>query len=126
MRDKLDFGYRQEGQSVEIFEIRPVWNDPSEKMESSIAKATYVKSKNQWKVYWMRADLKWHGYEPCRIVKNLEEFLQVVDEDQYGQPLGSDFTFSGFSTRSKNVRSDPKRPRSKNVRSDPKRPHRAS
>ncbi len=84
MRDKLDIGYRQEGQSVEIFEIRPVWNDPSEKMESSIAKATYVKSKNQWKVYWMRADLKWHGYDPCPAIKTLEEFLQIVDEDKYG------------------------------------------
>jgi len=84
IRDKLDIGYLLEGQSVEIFEIRPVWNDPSEKMEASIAKATYVKSNDQWKVYWMRADLKWHGYEPCPVVKTLEEFLQIVDEDQYG------------------------------------------
>ncbi len=40
LRDKVDIGYRQEGQSVEIFEIRPVWNDPSKKIEPSIAKAT--------------------------------------------------------------------------------------
>ena len=83
LRDKVDIGYRLEDQSIEIFEIRPVWNDPGEKMESSVAKATYVKSKDQWKVYWLRADLKWHGYEPCPVVKTLEEFLQVVDEDQY-------------------------------------------
>ncbi|MDF1537008.1 MAG: DUF3024 domain-containing protein [bacterium] len=84
IRDKLDIGYRIDGQSVEIFEIRPVWNDPSKKIEPSIAKATYVKSKNQLKVYWMRADLKWHGYQPCPEVKTLDEFLRVVDEDQYG------------------------------------------
>lgn len=31
-------------------------------MESPVAKATYVKTQNIWKVYWMRADLRWHAY----------------------------------------------------------------
>jgi len=41
IRDKLDLGYRIENQSVEIFEIRPRWDRPSEKMESPVARATY-------------------------------------------------------------------------------------
>lgn len=84
LRDKVDIGFRLEDQSIEIFEIRPVWNDPGEKMECSIAKATYVKSSDSWKVFWKKADLKWHGYEPCRVVKTMEEFLEIVDKDQYG------------------------------------------
>ena len=82
--DKVDIDFRLEDQSIEIFEIRPVWNDPGEKMECSIAKATYVKSSDSWKVFWKKADLKWHGYEPCRVVKTMEEFLEIVDKDQYG------------------------------------------
>ena len=61
IREKVDLDYRIKGQSVEIFEIRPQWRDPAVKIESPIAKTTYVKSKKVWKIYWMRADLKWHG-----------------------------------------------------------------
>jgi hypothetical protein len=40
IRDQLDLGYRIAGQSIEIFEIRPVWDDPMQKIEEAIAKAT--------------------------------------------------------------------------------------
>ena len=46
IRPEVDLGYRVSGQSVEIFEIRPVWKGaPGEKMEHPVAKATYVKSR---------------------------------------------------------------------------------
>jgi len=65
LRSKLDLGYRISGQSVELFETRPRWNKPDHLlMESAFAKATYVRTKKVWKIYWMRADLKWHGYFP--------------------------------------------------------------
>jgi hypothetical protein len=81
IRPQLDLGCRVKEQSVEIFEIRPVWRNPEEKMEHPVAKATYVKSQDIWKVYWMRADLKWHTYAPLPEVAKLEEFLQLVDQD---------------------------------------------
>jgi len=84
IRPKLDLGSRVKGQSVEIFEIRPVWRGaPGEKMEHPVAKATYIKSQAFWRVYWQRADLKWHRYEPDAIVQDLEEFLAVVEKDEY-------------------------------------------
>ena len=84
IRDKLDVGFRIKGQSIEIFEIRPAWNDPGLKIEPAVAKITFVRTQNCWKVFWMRADLKWHGYDPGREVKTLEDFLAVVDNDKYG------------------------------------------
>jgi len=85
IRPELDLGFRVKGQSVEIFEIRPVWKGaPGEKMELAVAKTTYVKTRGAWKVYWQRADLKWHCYEPNSVVRNLEEFLAVVERDEYG------------------------------------------
>lgn len=84
VRDELDFGCRIENQSVFLFEIRPDWQDPKTKMETSIARAVYVKSQKHWKVYWQRADLKWHSYEPFPEAKSLAEFLGVVAEDRYG------------------------------------------
>ena len=83
IRPELDLGYRIENQSIEIFEIRPQWQNPTETMELPVAKTTYVKTQNCWKVYWQRADLKWHAYEPKPKVKRLSDFLELVKEDRY-------------------------------------------
>jgi len=83
LRKKLDLGYRIEGQSVELFEVRPRWDNPNETIQSSVAKAIYVKTQGVWKIYWQRADLKWHGYEPHPEASSIEEFLKVVESDEY-------------------------------------------
>jgi hypothetical protein len=83
IRDKVDIGYRISGQSVEIFEIRPALLDPETIIESPVAKATYVRTLDTWKVYWQMSDLKWHGYLPELEVKSLRRFLSLVDEDRW-------------------------------------------
>jgi hypothetical protein len=83
IRPKLDLGFRVTGQSVEIFEIRPRWDKPSEKLEEAVAKATFVKAAGTWKVFWQRADLKWHRYDPMPTVPSIERFLELVEEDEY-------------------------------------------
>ena len=81
---ELDIGFRVAGQSVEIFEIRPRWREPDVKMEHPVAKATFVRGQALWKIFWMRDDLKWHGYKPLPAVDSIEKFLAAVDEDEYG------------------------------------------
>ena len=83
MRPKLDVSYRIEEQSIIIYEIRPHWEMPGQIIESAIAKTTFVKAKNHWKVFWFRADLKWHAYSPCPVVKELEDFCRLVEEDKH-------------------------------------------
>jgi hypothetical protein len=83
IRPKLDLGYRLTGQSVELFEIRPMFQKPSVKHEHSFAKATYVRTRDRWNIFWMRQDLKWHAYQPHPIAKSITEFLSVVEEDEY-------------------------------------------
>jgi hypothetical protein len=84
IRAKLDFAFRIDGQSVEIYSIRPHWDDQEKTLEHPIAKATYNKSKKKWKIFWQRADMKWHGYQPHLEAASIEEFLDVVGEDAYG------------------------------------------
>jgi len=84
IREQLDLGHRIEGQSIILFEIRPRFRMSSEKHEVPIAKTTYVRSKSHWKVYWQRADLKWHRYDPATTVSSLSAFLEEVDRDAYG------------------------------------------
>jgi hypothetical protein len=81
VRGQLDFGYRIENQSVELFEIRPEWKNPERKMEIPFAKATFVKKERLWKIYWQRQDLKWHSYEPAPSTQYFEDFLAIVSED---------------------------------------------
>jgi hypothetical protein len=84
IRDKVDLNFRIEKYNIFIFEIRPRWNNPAEKIEESVAKATYVKAKDNWKIFWQRCDMKWHKYEPASEVKTIGEFLSIVDKDQDG------------------------------------------
>ena len=83
IRDQLDLRYRIKGQSIEIFEIRPDWRDSAAKREEPTAKATYVRTQGLWKVYWQRADLKLHRYDPEPGVTRIEDFLRIVDVDEY-------------------------------------------
>ncbi len=73
IRDKLDLSYRIENQSIILYEIRPLHLYPEKIIHSDFAKTTYVKSKDVWKVYWLRGNLKWHLYEPptVRHLRNL-------------------------------------------------------
>jgi hypothetical protein len=84
MRAKLDLGFRINEQSVEIFEVRLNWRNNTKLQEHSLAKATYNKSKRNWKVFWKRADLKWHSYKPNAEVASIEYFIAVVQNDEHG------------------------------------------
>jgi len=84
IRPELDIGFRIAGHSVEIFEIRPAWQRPTEIIEEPVAKATFVKTRDVWKVFWQRADLKWHSYAPVPTVGSIEKFLKLLDEDPHG------------------------------------------
>ena len=84
IRPQLDIVFRLSGQSVELFEIRPVWRGaPGEMMEHGIAKVTYVRTRARWRVFWLRQDLKWHSYEPVPEVTTIEKFVALVQEDAY-------------------------------------------
>ena len=83
IRDQLDIAYRIEGQSVVIFEIRPRFQHPDQKVEEPVAKATYVATRRRWRVFWMRADCKWHAYPPKPTVRSLAAFLRLVEDDPH-------------------------------------------
>ena len=83
IRPELDVGVRVTERSVEVFEVRPTWDRPGEKIERPIAKATYVKAQGLWRVFWLRRDGKWHRYDPAPEVRSLEEFGRLVHEDKH-------------------------------------------
>lgn len=84
LRQQVDLDYQIENQSVIIFTIRQHWQQKDKKIESPIAKTTWVKTEQKWKVLWMQSDLKWHSYSPDPKVDTLEDFLDLVHEDKHG------------------------------------------
>lgn len=83
IRKELDLGFRLTGHSVEIFEVRPVWNGNGETHEVPVAKATFVMSRKVWKLYWQRQNLKWYGYEPLPEVRAIEAIVAEIDADPH-------------------------------------------
>lgn len=82
LRATIDLAWRIKGQSVMIHSIRPSWPDETGTTEEPVAKATYNGTTERWKIYWMRADLKWHSYPPHPEAVLFDEFLALVDEDK--------------------------------------------
>jgi len=84
LRDKVREGQRMEDQAIELFFVRPAFMRPGEFIEEAIAKLRYLRNRDVWKIYWMRADGKWHGYPPDPEAKSLEAALSVIDKDANG------------------------------------------
>lgn len=84
LRNKIDISYLIENQSVEIFEIRPHFIRSNKKIENAVAKTTYDKNKNIWKIYRHTGDFQWNTYEPKPEVNTLVAFLDIVKEDEHG------------------------------------------
>jgi hypothetical protein len=84
IRPQLDIAYKIVGQSVFIIEIRPQFNNPDKKIEIEVAKTTFIKASNHWKVFWLRSTLKWESYQPQPIVKSIEGFIEIVEKDEFG------------------------------------------
>ena len=81
LRDQMREGQRVKGQSIELFFHRPRYDDPNHWTEEPIAKITYVRKNDRWRLFWMRADLKWHRYPPQAEAKSLAEALSIIDQD---------------------------------------------
>ena len=60
-----------------------MWRNPDAKQEHGIAKATYVRTRDVWKLLWLRQDLKWHVYEPHPTAATIDEFFAVVEKDEF-------------------------------------------
>lgn len=83
IRKQLDCGYSYDGKVAILYEIRPVWNDPSKIQHLEFAKIRFYKSRNEWNLCWMRASGKWELYTPFPKSSHLGKLLEVIKEDEY-------------------------------------------
>ena len=82
--DEIRHELEVEGHRVRIWTIRPVWNDRSQKVRSGVAQFTYNRTQDSWTLYWMRADGRWHAWDPAENNSDLESLVRIVEEDRRG------------------------------------------
>jgi len=61
LRDKIREGQRLDGFNIELFFVRPSFFSPEQIIEEDISRIQWVSARKIWKLYWKRADLKWHA-----------------------------------------------------------------
>ena len=83
-RDKLEFVVELDGHSVTVYEVRPRWDAPEEKTKLGVARFRYTRTRDEWRLYWMRRDMKWHAYDAADPTTRIEDLVATVDSDEYG------------------------------------------
>ncbi len=83
IRSKIDIGYKIEAPSVFILEIMPQWDNPTIIRQFPLAKATFVKTKNLWKIFWKIGNGSWFAYSPKPEVNTLQAFNEIVKKDEH-------------------------------------------
>ncbi|WP_343330983.1 DUF3024 domain-containing protein [Polaribacter staleyi] len=44
----------------------------------------YYKSRKEWNLYWIRANLKWELYEPFPLSTHLSKIIEIIKKDKHG------------------------------------------
>ena len=81
IRDQLDYRADIAGSDLIIVEVRPAYDDPKQVVEHPIAKVKWVGSRKVWRLFWMRADLKWHSYDPLPEARTIDAVLGEIARD---------------------------------------------
>jgi hypothetical protein len=84
IHNQLDFRADIVGSDLIIVEVRPAYNDPSRTIHHPVAKVKWIGTRKVWRLYWMRADLKWHTYSPKPEAVRISTILSEVDRDPHG------------------------------------------
>jgi hypothetical protein len=85
---ELRLVYEVAGHDVSIWEERSPWHGQGAWTHQGIAKFCYLRSRQTWTLYSMRADLKWHVFEPAAPTNDLDALVAIVAENRSGAFFG--------------------------------------
>jgi hypothetical protein len=83
IRPRLDLEFVQKGQAYEFVSVYPGMGNNAPLIRNPVARIKFVRTQDFWQLYWQRADMKWHLYEPAHQHTTLASALKTVDEDKY-------------------------------------------
>ena len=84
IRNQIRLGLRISGHHVVLFEERPAFRPPHAWQELPVAKFTFVRTRNVWRLLCQHRDLRWHEYQRMPTARRFDTLLQEVDSDPTG------------------------------------------
>ena len=84
IRNELRIEYRISRHDVLIFEARPERDDASRWLQLGVAKLKFNRPASEWRLFWLRATLKWEAYEPLPSNRSLSVLVHEIDRDPHG------------------------------------------
>ena len=82
-KDELSLDYQIKGHDVVLLERRPSWGLSGGVTDTPVAKLKFVRTSDEWRLYWMKRDLKWHGYDILPSSRDLETLVTEIDQDPH-------------------------------------------
>ena len=82
-RCQIKLFYEIRGYEVRIIESRPHFLNSHLWTDTPIARLHYDPDTLAWRLYWMRANGKWHKYPDFELTNNLKSLIGVIAEDRY-------------------------------------------
>ena len=83
-QDRLRLGYRFRGQTVTLYEERPVFSDQDRWIDISVAQFRYDPNSRKWSLHWADRNSRWHIYPDARPTANLDHLLDEIAADPTG------------------------------------------
>ncbi len=85
---RLRISYTIKRHDVIVFQQVASWANPKQRLPVNVAKFTYIRTQEVWKLYWMQSDLKWHVYELLPTSHRIGRLVEEVSNDPYGAFFG--------------------------------------
>lgn len=84
VRKQVDIGYDYNGSTAILYQTRALFDNPDKMINIEFAKMRFYKSRQEWNLYWKRANGNWELYEPFTVSSHLDQMLNVIKEDKHG------------------------------------------
>jgi hypothetical protein len=82
--DPLRYVYRFETSAAVLLEQRPGFMNPDDWVSVPRAKFRYSEARNEWSLYWIEANKRWHRVSNVKADKDIRVLLKVVVSDPLG------------------------------------------
>ena len=84
VRDQIRMSVETRGNSVTLFEHRPVWRMPDRWTNGKVAQFRYDPASQRWTLYWSNRHGRRLLYEDTHPVPDIAALIREVDEDPVG------------------------------------------
>jgi len=84
VRNEIRMSVETRGNSVTLFEDRPVWRMPGQWTHGKIAQFRYDPTSDRWTLYWSDRNGRWLRNPTTRPTTNIAALIQEVDKDPAG------------------------------------------